>query len=590
MFITTLILLLGEVIDESSQFDSNCITPGTSFMAKVSRNLHFFLIKKCSEDEAYKNVTIIFSGHEVPGEGEHKIMEFIRDNRNQDSSIFNSSSDKTNLRHCLYGLDADLIMLSLVTHEPHFVLLREVVSYDKRSKGQPLRELIDNPTDSGFMLLHIGLLRDYLYDEFSPIAAKCNNKNINRDFKYDFERVIDDFVLLCMLVGNDFLPSLPTLDISEGALNNLIEIYKEMLPEFGYLTEKGSFAKHGKPFEELMKKIGNLELETLVKRAKEAESFAESKSRKNNKSSLKRNDFDSNDININNNNLKLRNYNSINNNIATTTNNKASFFSPNRFEITNNDTTTRNYNNNNKYNSTVNTVLHSPLEESLEEVNDSNNATKEEGATMMNADARALLLSTSSNSNSNEDTSQAAHALWRHRYYSQKLHIKKQYIATQHNGNGKSTDVNESSLSGSESSIADVVHNYLEALLWVLQYYYCGCCSWNWFYGYHYAPLASDIVNVQNHVNAVQFELFSTEIGRPFLPFEQLLSVLPAASSELLPECYRFLMNDEHRSNIIDFYPDKFDIDFEGKRADWEGKVFQGPFFITLIFYYYLSL
>lgn len=99
----------GEVIDESELFDSNCITPGTEFMELVGKHLRWFIRKKIKEDPVWRDLTVIFSGHDVPGEGEHKIMEFIREERAKPGYM-------PNQRHCMSGQDADLIMLALATH------------------------------------------------------------------------------------------------------------------------------------------------------------------------------------------------------------------------------------------------------------------------------------------------------------------------------------------------------------------------------------------------------------------------------------------------------------------------------------------
>lgn len=87
-------------------------------------------------------------------------------------------------------------------------------------------------------------------------------------FRFDLERIIDDFVFFCFFIGNDFLPSLSALDIADGSLDTLIEQYKNFLPGMDdYITEAGTiFWDRAEKFIGL---LGDLENEVFSNRIDE---------------------------------------------------------------------------------------------------------------------------------------------------------------------------------------------------------------------------------------------------------------------------------------------------------------------------------
>lgn len=538
----------GEVLPEEEAFDSNCITPGTEFMERLSTQLSYFIAKKVSEDANWRNCRIIVSGHEVPGEGEHKIMDFIRQERSQDGY-------DPNTRHCLYGLDADLIMLGLVSHDPHFCLLREEVTFgpQKRKKNQA------NPESQRFYLMHLCILREYLDLEF-----RNDLMPVLKD-KYDLEKIIDDFILMCLFVGNDFLPHLPDLHINEGALPVLYDIYKKVVTKAAtsesavklfYMNNGGKInyeilyqmlenlaQKEFDQFEEYQADVDFLITKNSGNKKKFAKKITVTEKQKEFVLDMKNflSDRFANDLTFT--------FSSADDAIFVEELVKELGMFYGKGTVDGKPSLT---------------VSHKKFGADSEEGNDSTDSDdddddeesqlarfrvlrKYEQAAVSNAKLTKSETPTSGPNDENENF-----VNWRKDYYREKLKFK----------------------SDSPESVEELVMQYLLGLQWVMFYYYEGVPSWGWFFPFHYAPKISDLI-INRGPSELQQMIDSKlpfDIGKPFLPFEQLMGVLPSLSMKHIPEAFRELMVDVN-SPILDFYPLNFELDLNGKKNDWEAVV-----------------
>jgi len=188
---------------------------------------------------------VIYSGSDVAGEGEHKIFDLIR-------KLKENKHLRENDTHCIYGSDADLIMLSLCSIVKNICIFRETFSYKKKR----IISAKISKNESSYELVNINVLRDCLELEFNDVKLKMD-KN-----KFKLDKIIDDFVFMCFFIGNDFVPKFFGFDIKKGYLEKMFQVFKEFLIENnGYLLQEKRI--NFKNLEKFIKKLAEWELDLI---------------------------------------------------------------------------------------------------------------------------------------------------------------------------------------------------------------------------------------------------------------------------------------------------------------------------------------
>ena len=376
-------------------------------------------------------------------------------------------------------------MLGLVTHEPNFMLLREkmsvVMAGRGRNKYRKKKDMMEYDRND-FELLELSALRELLAIQFRKFSDQMDD--------YNLDRIIDDFVFMCVLVGNDFLPHCPHLEIDSGAISLMMTTYIDLLPEWGgYLTEKEKI--HPTRFEEFVYHLA----------AYEEEHF-------------KRRGFQENEPG-----WKLS---------AENENEKYDFYG--------------------KFYSGEATP---PPAVEANEKGSYPPAAKESKEVILDPDEAA-----GANRAFRRKHPGNLSRSYRDFYYSSKLQWP--------------VEDRERTLFQRRAHVRD----YLEGLHWNMNYYHNGCRSWDWYFPHLYAPLATDMVNLDEFYSdsSDEFKTFPFELGIPFPSLAQLLSVLPPQSAALLPNPLAELMLHP-ASPLIEYYPPDFTSDPNGKRQPWEAIV-----------------
>ena len=210
-------------------WNTTAITPGTVFMKKLNETIR----KKYSDPKKYNIDSFVLSPSDKYGEGEHKLFEFIR----QFPDLHKGKNT------IIYGLDADLIMLS-INHLPiseNIYLFRETPHFIKSINSEL------EPNES------------YIID--IPELAKIITLDMNNGLEQKINRIYD-YIFMCFFLGNDFMPHFPSVNIRTGGVDKMLNAYKATIGSINEILTDGKKI-YWNNVRKLVQYLANLEEDNL---------------------------------------------------------------------------------------------------------------------------------------------------------------------------------------------------------------------------------------------------------------------------------------------------------------------------------------
>ena len=210
-------------------WNTSSITPGTRFMTKLNTRMREYVAAQAYAANDGSGPTYIYSGSDTAGEGEHKIFEYIRE-------FPGYHKDTTTL---IYGLDADLIMLCLnhLHISENIFLYRDTPEFIQSLDNTLSKDdhyFLDIPTFACSLEAIMretkasGVAATIVTTPSGMAGAEVATAVPETRITPNVVAAIDDYILMTFMLGNDFMPHFPALNLRTIGMTILLQTYADV--------------------------------------------------------------------------------------------------------------------------------------------------------------------------------------------------------------------------------------------------------------------------------------------------------------------------------------------------------------------------